>query len=388
MDIASRFASTAGLALILCFHATWLAAQQVIWPELAPGHVVARFGESVATNGLDLAIGAPAGDGFVEVYRRTSDGWVSVQRLVPVDTQAYGYRLAISEEWLAIASRDLASSGWPSFIDLYSRPGGHWTFSQRLESPLPGSQGYIARMQLSDSALTIASDSESGRTRTFNFDRVEATWGGVGEIHLPYSSQYTGRAIASNENLLVTSDVYTQALGGWGAVSTFARVQGTWVHASAMSSSVMPPFYYGTGVLLCGGRLIVSVSSYSLNPQSGRVLIYERDFLDWSPMAEIVPSADADYRFGQIMHCNDSTLLVGGDPANRVIAYSLNDMHDPAVLVVNDPTSPMTLRKMAVIGGDVVVTDPSATDVPFGPALGAVYIFLNALDPIFKNGFD
>jgi len=376
-----------------------LAQYQKLLPEPPAGYASHGFGEAIAANERELAVSAPAGDGYVSIYRRSGGQWRLTQHLVSTDTDSYGYRLAMGDSWLAVANRNTEVTGWPNYIDVYRRAADGWVFDQRLDSPAPGSAGYIHHLAVSENSLLVGLVRMSGEgdithRQLYDFRRENGSWVSPHALLPPYSSTQFGKALAASSRWLVTSDPLARPGAAYGAVSVFAPVGDEWTHLSLITSSVGQGAWFGNAVALCGQRLAVSTVAITASSVpvgwGGRVDIFEGDPSQWSsnrPAPAVLTQADR--WFGRSLACSASTMVIGGDTFRTFYSAPLSEPRVVRTHVLSDPEAYGNGLTFAVVGGDVIVGDqlgPVVEGVPRGT--GAVYIFAGVGESIFAHGFE
>jgi len=379
------------------------AAQERLLPELAPAHAVAWFGDSAASHGAELVVGAPAGVGFAMVYRRSDAGWTPVQRLTPDVLRAYGYRVAIGSGWIAVAGRDLDALGWPTSIDLYRSTPSGWQFTQRVASPWPGLDGYVWSMAVTTDSLVVGlvrSDAEGGviGRSVFVYDRSAGTnvWQTPQELVEPACPfAHAGYALDASDSVLVITDPRARPAGANGGACSFVRDAGHW-RFRRLTSSPQPAqtHSYGNAVAVCGDTVAVSTVASGTAPEpDGYVSAFHVNDLP-EPVLEAAPitpppgTANARF-FGTRLACDGNVVAIGGTESRRVFTATVHGARSVQEVQITDATMHLP-RSLAVAGGDVLVGDPGSPFTSPAPPgnIGVVYVFRGAGETLFAHGFE
>ncbi|WP_386071109.1 hypothetical protein ACFJIW_10850 [Tahibacter sp. UC22_41] len=388
----------AGLfAAALAAMAPMVAAQQALTPH---GSFGSWYGHGLAVGDGFAAIGTGSSGGFVDVYRRDGGGWQFETSLLPTDSNAFGYRVALGGGWLAVANRNISASGWPNYIDLFRRDGGNWTFRQRVAMPFSSanSAGYVEKLVVSADALVastlnIAVEGEIASIRTYAFDFVDGSWGTAQLLQPPYTANFFGESLALSGDLLAVSTWRDRVGPSTGAVSLFRRSGTAWTHVTVVTSPTPAQLDVGASIALCGNRLAVLAQPLpeQPGPVQNRVLTYTGSGPVWSsegaPLLSPTASPNPQYdSFGKRLACSDSALAMMDSQAGKA-AVSLTGPRTVQTLSVALPShSPGD--SIAVHGGDVLVADYMGPLGPPNAMPGIVFAFNGAIDAIFAHGFD
>lgn len=379
-----------------------LFAQQKLVPVLAPGHSVAMFGENLAVQGGDLVVAAPAGDGFVEIYRHAGKGWTPVQRLVPVETNNYGYRLATSREWLAVASRNVSGPNWQSYVDLYRRGPEEWEFVQRVSSPEQDSVGYVRKMAVTSHALMVGIERYDFNGNivsrdVYVYSYAEGSWGSPQLLAPPAgASADFGYAIAAVDDALAISDPGDSSGGRNGVVWTYTRGAGAWVRGAMIGNSRPRPLFFGSQLAFCGGKDRLTVSTTNISggaTPTGIVSVYRGGGGGWSiDGPELVPPSGVPWAgfFGRILACDAGSVIVGSIASQGVHVTALAGARVLQPIAVLDPDAVSPGFALALDGGSVMLGDPNGPPAPSAPSqrIGTVFVFDKAIDVVFPDGFE
>lgn len=369
-------------------------AQQILLPDEANDPT---FGHKIAASSTDLAIASVGYSDYVAIYRRPAGEWQRVQTLYAREgAREYGYAMAMSEHWLAVAWRDYdaAPGTLETYIDLFRRDGDEWSFVEQIDSPVQTLRGYIQMMALSDTALVVREVQHVGETtiiiKLHVLGRSGEGWGAPQILTAPGATNTFGIAFDVSDEMLAVADSGRNTTG---AITTFRRSGGTWVPASTLGPpSTVPAGGFGQTLAICGERLAVQLLKVSSgNPN--RIAIFEGGPDLWSLSSEVAPSSDLSFTFGFDIQCNAFALVTGGGSA-REFFYALPLTGVPELLVLQPFPLPPPWGYMclgfAVIGGDAICSTQRQTFLPppQPESEGIVYAFNDAVDRLFVSGFD
>lgn len=360
------------------------------------------YGEALAAGDGLVAVGSEASD-FVDVYRRTADGWQLDGHVLATDGNSFGYRAALGGGWLAIANRDIAVGGWPNYVDLFRRTGGSWSFVQRVATPnvLPLDSGYIHKMAVGADSLVVSlvhygSEGETAGYSTWYYDYTGGTWSAARQLLAPYVQRWFGVGLSMDGDRLAVADVAAPISGGYGAASVYRRIGGGWMHTATLVTPQPSQLALGLDIALCGKRLAVTATPLDNQPlpQLNRIFLYAGEDIAWSqdgpPLLSPLPSANQyDERFGTKLACSHEALATRANLRSTVHAVSLTGERTIQQLTVAQ-ASYSAGDTIAVHGGDVLVADQWGPEGP-GPGLdhrGLVFAFNGGVDSIFLHGFE
>lgn len=360
------------------------------------------YGEALAAGDGLVAVGSEASD-FVDIYRRTADGWQRDGRVLATDGNSFGYRAALGGGWLAIANRNIAVGGWPNYVDLFRRNDGNWSFVQRVATPnaLPFDSGYIHKMAVGADSLVVSlvrygAEGEIAGYSTWYYDYAGGTWSAARQLLSPYVQRWFGVGLSMDGDRLAVADLAAPISGGYGAASVYRRIGGTWMHTATLITPQPSQLAFGLDVALCGKRLAVTATPLSNQPlpRFNRIFLYAGEDIVWGadgpPLLSPLPSASQfDERFGTKLACSHEALATRANLRSTVHAVSLTGERTLQQLTVAQ-ASYSAGDTIAIHGGDVLVADYWGPEGP-GPGLdhrGLVFAFNGAVDSIFVQGFE
>ena len=227
------------------------------------------FGIRVAIDGDTAAVVGRSRDAdsalTLYVFTRSADGWVEQQRFFPSDPQAYaGMPIALRGDTLAMAS--------PGGIYIFSRVGGRWRQTQKLELPAPS-------------------------------------------LTLPYDP-----AIAmAGDDIVMGWPSDTAQGSNAGAAFVYRRSGSVWtLSQKIVATDGAPDDLFGTAVAVEADRLVIGApGDDDAAEESGSAYVYVRSMGGWVPQKKLLPSGDSQYaNFGYAVALGRGTLVVGapGDP--------------------------------------------------------------------------
>lgn len=375
------------------FAAGSVAAQQQLE---APG--TAWYGQGLAAGDGLIAIGTASSD-LVDIYRRDAAGWQFDARVLAVDGNSFGYRVALGGGWLAVANRDTEVTGWPNFVDLFRRNGAGWQFQQRVAMPvaLPFDDGYVHEMVVGADALFVSIRrynplGDVRDIRVFHWAYGGSAWGTPQQLLAPYAQRFFGAGLSLDGDRLAVADSQVSVAGGIGAVSVYRRISGSWIHAAALLSPQPAQLSFGNDVAICGERLAVLAMPRPGQAVANQVLLYAGQDIAWqavgTPIYSPNPPANPNYAlFGTELNCSREGLAMRSNLHNTVHALSLSGTPLLHQLTIGLPAYAAG-EEIAVSGGDVLVADYMGPGGPTVDVRGLVFAFNTAIDSIFVHGFD
>jgi CSLREA domain-containing protein len=276
-------ASAGGVGAVYVYtlsQGSWIYANtELTAPDGAPGD---NFGQSIATSGGVIAVGAPdhtvEATGYVGatyIYTLAEGTWFYTAELTPNDNEAFdesGSSVAISESGTTVVAG--ANDGGIPSAYVYTLSGGaspSWGQAQQLVAPNPtSSNGALSAVAISGSTIVL------GGSEFVNSD--------------------TGQAY-----------VYTNSGSGWDLAATLNP---------ADSGG-----YFGTAVAISGGTIVVGAFGHSIpgpNNQpgpanEGAAYVFTGSGSNWTqqPTDLLDPQPTRGEEFGAAVAVSGSTILVG-----------------------------------------------------------------------------
>lgn len=390
--ICRRLVAAAALLLAAAADAQ---SPQLLQPVNPAPPVDTNFGRAIAANTRDLAVGAPAYAGYVQLYAREPGGWVPTRRLeAPAGSNEFGYAVAMSGHWLAIGARDYSVPGIaPSHLFLYRREADGWHLVERRN--LPTTDGYFRAnfLRLSDTALILSEDVWVDKFTVKYFVYIARNdgngWGAFETFARPAgASDVFGHVTALADDLLLVTDLGT----GNGTVFSFVRSGTQWVEASRLTGpATLPGSQFGDMLAICGDRIVVrrqsAVGDANYTPRLG---VFRGSASNWTLERALRP-ADPDLLFGR-QSCSGATLAADGDHDDRFYGLSLNAAS--GMPMWQAPPFPVRRGSMCfqlvASRGDLLCSASvdSGLPPPSTSSLGIVYAFNDAVDLLFASAFD
>ncbi len=337
----------------------------------------------VIVSGLPGHFGTSGAEGAVAVFERSGDRWSEFQFITapnPGVNHAFGEELALGDEVLLIREVRQDTSLFPeggSAVHVYERRAGQWTWSEKLEAPVPGLPNllhYGNNFALEEPFAYIA---DNWRNKIWIYERGPTGWATVGEITiddlhpLPVPDTFPRGIVVRDSRMLVGVET-----GGSFSVYLLERDQAGWQGVQPIGSplQVEPSF--------CLEADSVFVGSEAENGQSGRVYVYKRQGLQW-PLAQVLTPDPwlTLTRFGHRVAVHGDRLLVGA-PAwdlpeiNAGRAYLFLDdgtgWRQTHALESSQPIQNLMLGYDVDLSSDYAIAGATASSTGVG---GQVYVY-------------
>lgn len=405
--------------------------------------VLSGLGWSVAMDGDWLAVGDYAGNigvggngqGLVELYERTDQGWISRQTITspePGHGFQFGYDVDLRGDYLIIGEPHwgwslTANSNAPFYksgkAHLFKKQGSQWVFELTLRPTIPVPQtgdfngiGFGLSVCLGDGKIAIGAPFRffhphpvhtNGMVYTYN--QVGGTWVWDQALYPPthlefpylYGFGQFGSALDFDGNRLAIG----APAGGGGNVTTWRRLQTGWQFEDLLDSPFPPNLgvsrRFGRSVSLSGNYLAAGMTSgWCSNPTCRSVVaIHEFSNASWSRIQVIdeinsEPGSHHAY-FGHRVELSGDQLVVSANNF-QTNGYGTGDVR----LYDRQPGQDFQLVKRFGIDnlvpgygngqlgqaiavdfqrGCIVAGNPSyhypSNDTPEGWALGAAFLF-------------
>ncbi len=383
------------VVLCVCLCACTAQAQQVLLGE-PPNDI--PFGKKMAFSRDQVAIAAPSYRGNVGVYRAHEGQWILDQNIPAQEgMNEFGYALAMSDRWLAIAWRDYTppSGAHTSRVDMYRRSQDAWHFVQRLPSPVTSANGYIRNIALSESSLVVSEDiwidkyTVRYEVRVVEYDDAEG-WGTPQLLSVPGAGNTFGYAISASNDTLAITDL---SRSGSGAVVIFEREAGRWQEVAVHGApSTMPSRQFGQAVAVCGTHVAVHLTAPLLGSDPDRIVLFRRSATGWGSAGAVEPPSSASPRLGQRVVCNEWALAFES-MASQAPFFGVPLHGDRVVRVLRPATHPPIAGTLcgsfAAVGSDLLCGSsiPSGLPAPQPSYRGVVYAFPDIV-PLFASAFD
>lgn len=328
---------------------TWLKTGKITLPETA-GRYDDLFGYALATNGTQLAIGAPGFEnpGKVFIYERNGSDWdnatLKQQIEIPEDKHpdVYGDYLAITDKWLVIPYQQTSPEN-RVHVAIYQKQGTQWqlfqivqtefnpffsrgsTFPVDIEGETIIASNYIIERNAAG-AWTIAGILSPSDPEPMRISSDFSHWISNGEKF--------GHSVDIQGDFIFVGAPQKDYQGTWdvGAVYVFARQPGFGWSSMTETAIIRPRVkdeleLFGWSLSSLGNTLIVGAPGADFNKNGvtprnkpGRAYIYQSKDYYWTDILALIDvtgdSFTKDY-FG---------LSVGLDGANFIIGTPIEDI--------------------------------------------------------------
>lgn len=408
-------ASVGALAGVLLLAPAPSQAQTIQEKKLLASDGVAGdfFGESVATTGDVVLVGAPGDDdqgnrsGAAYVYRGAGTSWIEEEKLLPAGgaaEESFGQAVSISGNAALVGAPGTAASqvGDPGEAYVFRFDGSDWVEEAKLQAP-GGSPGdfFGFSVAISGDVAVVGAhlDDESapsaGAAHVFRFDG--SSW--VHEAKLL-------RCCAFGWSVSVDGDLIVAGLGPPGGAAYVFRHDGSgWVEEAMLVApdEGIPPglvvLEFGRSVSASGGRVLVGAPAESSGFEFRRAYIFERDGVGWNDGTSLGDgfSPVQSSQFGASVSIAGEEAVVGtpldrsnGREAGTADLFRFDGMS----WVAEAKFLPSEGSAFSHLGGSVSVAGDTAVagahgDPQNGVDAGAAYVFSDLqAPPACDNGLD
>ena len=284
------------------------------------------YGSAVAVAGGEVVVGHPgcAGveGGCVYVYAKDGDEWLETATVMSPDAatgDGFGWSLAASEGRLLVAAPDAGDTG-PGMLYLFTRTADGWTPDGMIptgELPEGAQVGNVAlRGDLAAVAVSIRPPPPAlpADGLVLVFRETDAGWAREAVLESPFNRVTRfGGSMALGDGMVVVGASRAGALAG-AAVVYEAGADG-WSLTAELPSPDGPASFFGTAVLVAGGRILVSAGNPATQP--GRVIAFERQGGEWIESGRLqAPDGDRRDGFGATTSTDGNTVWVGAPAVN------------------------------------------------------------------------
>jgi hypothetical protein len=391
-----------------------------------------EFGAAVAISGTTAIVGAPGHAGYAGrayVFSDTGGTWLQVAELQGADTTAgdwFGSSIAIDGSNVVVGAPARADNTGSAYV-FTDGPGG-WTQAAELTGQL--ADGYFGyAVAVSGTTVIVGGPGDSkGSGNGYVFTANGGTWTQVADL---VGGDNFGAAVAVNGGIAV--------VGAWlrsgGAAYVFTDTSGPWVQAAQLTAS---DDRLGFGAAVAVTQTSVAVSAVDAAGDGGRVYVYNPVASAWMQSAEIAPAVveDGDFFGSRALAMSGTTMVVGapahgnaGDAfvftassgawsqsADLTVSDSIADSQTGASVAVTPkllatgapghdaegrayefPTPPKTYPVMAVQGSDTAEGDGFGASIavsgstllvgaPGRGDAGSAYVFTDSLNAPYTEG--
>ena len=277
--------------------------------------VKAEFGFSVAVSGTTVLVGDfPGGKGdtkgMVRFYSLEGGKWKLSTIYTDPDT-SFGMGVGISGT-TAVVGQPLANKG-KGLSWVLVRHNGSWRVQGSLTDPHARKNEQLGFYDAVDGASVVVSGAYEGATV---FTRHNGKWFNQGSLGTVASAaKWVSQVSLSGNTAVVGRWLWNQSRG---AVYIYTREQGRWVQtARLLAPNPEPKSYFGNGVALDGGRLVIGAPNKGAN-KCGTAFEYTGSGRHWKFAAKIKnPGCTVNDWFGYPTALSGRTAIFGAIGKNH-----------------------------------------------------------------------
>lgn len=362
-----------------------------------------RFGESLATDGEVLVVGAPWSDeaatdaGVVYIFERDGEGWTQFQRLTPPmprNDAGFGRSVGVSGDWIAVGeeSRELDDGQ----VHIYRYDPDGWTLHTTLTGADDGGSaadrfGWSIAMAGDDLVVgALAADDLTGRA--FAFRLIDGDWSRVTldrhpDVAPAANFGYSVALDADQSRLAIGAQVDSAEASEGGAVYLYERTEDGWVPGPRIGPTVpTEPARFGSAAAFDGDRLYVGAfREPAVATRSGAVHTFDWEDGVWTAGEVLTAGEDSEgSRLGFSLAVTADGRAVSGAVQDRWVAedagavyvfeHSGEAWEDPTRIVTPRALSEGSFARSVAIEGPVAVVGADESS-RFAPQGGAVHVY-------------
>ncbi len=270
------------------------------------GSTADYFGASVALAGDLLAIGGPLNDemvthsGAVAVFKRIGSDWTEFDWLKASDPSKhdqFGCSVALDSEWMAVgAVWKSVSAEQSGAVYLFHFDGDRYSEFTALDSGAGIEYEHFGQdIDLDSGRLLIGTDSgySPGSAYMFEYDGADWSLETVLTPSVPEDQDHFGHSVSlDGEHAVIGAPMSDRSMPDAGAVYCFEYSEGVWLETqSILHDSAQADDRFGHAVSL-DDDLLLTGAPYSdhASPNSGTVLVYQRNSGIWTIRDRLTPS--------------------------------------------------------------------------------------------------
>jgi uncharacterized repeat protein (TIGR01451 family) len=353
---------------------TWSLAQRFDDPGTTAGD---NFGQSMSASGTSLAVGSPSDttnvarrSGSVTVYGWDGASWTFQQKLIPSDPAgSFGDVVSLSGDLLAVSQL----TSFEGRVCIYRRAGAVWSLEQRLDSPFPGYEDFLAHgLAIGGNTLLVTTFGAA-----YVYENDAGTWV-LRQTLAPTGGTSFGPVTLAGDTAVLGNPGPQRRLA-----AVYRRVGGTWVESQALEGSDDRARWV-QALQIEGSELVVGASERSFtSEQRGAVYAFVESGGAFSPVQKILAPEPAQYPwFGAAADFMNDRLVVGapqghnsGSGAAYVFARRGAIWVVEQKLVVSDAGEGRTVGTTVAVAQDHVLLGYPGADANGALGSGAVYVF-------------
>lgn len=333
-----------------------------------------EFGHAVAIHGDTGVVGAPGnGDGAAYVFEQTQDGWVQRARLVPSQdlvAGSFGDEVAAEDDLVAVAA-PLGDEG-DGFVNLYRETSDNaWTLEATLSPAVSGDNRNLGDGLAIDSGRVVAgvpgddtAAENAGAVHLFEPDAT-GTWMRTATL-IPSSATQNmgfGEAVDVTDRTLVAGAPDDDPHGEFsGSAYIFETTNGIWTQTTKLTApDGEPGDLFGDTVATNGATIAVSGWRTDSNgfDRAGQVYLTTTDqAAESEPQILLNPLPEDNAQFGKSLDLDGHTLIVGmpgdettGQNTGSAFAYTGSE----TAWLLHSRLGPETPDQVTTFGSSVAV---------------------------------
>jgi len=329
----------------------------------------ARFGSALSVSGANAIVGAAE---HAYAFRRSGSQWLEEVILSPSDSTGaddFGRSVAISGDTAIVGAPDHQHGNHTGAAYVFVRTNAGWI--QQAELFSGSGFGQVVAIHGDTAAV---SGTYAGQAAVHIYERAGTTWT-LDETLSGGACRAASLALSSDWLAVGDPTVSSPGQPNRGAVCLHQRLATGWWAATTLNGAVHTG-HYGATLALNGDTLLVGEKWSGGGPYGawGRGLVYERNGVYWSYVAELRPVATHHFASTNTVALSNGYALIGSyNGKTYVFEESGGWANAPEVL---EPAAGAN-AVVAADQGDIFIGLPGRTGPPPGaaPFAGAVYSY-------------
>lgn len=296
-----------------------------------------NFGESVATNGIDIAVGSTNGNitGSVFIFRKSGNAWQEVGKLDGNQGSGFfGSAIAMSNDWMFVcANRENQNMSviQTGAVYIYQKVGNTWTFSSKITSPNRVANGFFgSSVSLDGDYVLIGASGDKGFGQAYTYKRNGTTWA-LDNTFNPnglIAGDGFGTSVALSGNFAIVTAPFRSENGvSSGSAYVFKRNGNTWTQLpQILPSNLTAGDNFGDEVRMVGAAEFAVLSGPGDNEKgfsgAGTAWVFRRQGDNWIQDSQVFSNDPNVFEnFGLSMGAAfNGTVVIGAPGDNQITA--------------------------------------------------------------------
>jgi hypothetical protein len=359
---------------------TWSQAAELQASDSAPG---AWFGASVAVDGTNAVVGAPASagnTGSAYVFTQTGSAWPQAIEFTGTAPLAYfGYAVAISGTSAIVGAPGIPTKQGSAFI--FTLSGGVWAQAAALAGTGNGVHDFGSAVAINGTTAVVGAWFHTAGA-AYIFTASGGTWTMAAQVFPSDNRTGFGAAVATSGTSVAVSAVGSSGNGG--RVYVYDVVGGTWTQTAEFvhSGREAGDFFGSRAVSISGSTIIVGTPAHGT---VGDAFVFTLTSGNWTQVADLSNGdSNAHNNTGSAVAISSASVVAGApghDGMGRTYLFPTPPPFHPVIgLQGGDTVSGDNFGASLAMSGTVVIAG-----APTHAGRGSAYIFSETLNAPFTQ---